>query len=320
MKKKKRKYYAFQFMFLAEVLAGILLITGYIMRYTIVKDMPQYNTIEAIALPMMVLKDHKALKAEKMRHEAALLKKETEKASTQNDDAGPSDTEETGSGQSAAPTAAPTATPTPESKTIIRSYLDEPVEESFFDHTLFIGDSKTDELMQYGRIGQAKYFCDVGYSVFNIFSETLDNPDFTNKTLEDALKDAEYDQIYIMLGYNEASYPLQSLFTQYEEVLEYVLEAQPQASIILHAVMHASEEAADNYPELSPEHLEEINTGILQIAERYDQVYYLDCNDAFCDENGYLSYSVSNDGEHLTPENSKKWSLELRKRVLEHTA
>ena len=103
---------------------------------------------------------------------------------------------------------------------------------------------------------------------------------------------------------------------QCEYVIGRVHERQPAARIILHGVMHANESVSGMYQCYSPQNLEKVNDGLRAIAERYDYVWYVDCNDVFCDENGYLYRHVSLDGEHLLPDYSVQWAEEIRRRAV----
>lgn len=285
---KKKRHYAFAFMIIAEALALILFLSGCILRETVVKDMPQYDDVQTIALPMLVAKEWDAIQEEKkIAAENAAKQKEREKAAAKR-----------------------------KAKRKAEREARKNIDEHYFDHTLFIGDSRTEELSLWGRLGKARYFCGVSYSVFNIFSKKVDNDDFHGATLKKALAEREYDQVYIMLGYNESGYPYDSLMKQYTEVLDYVQDAQPTARIVLHGIMHASRKAAKATPAYAPKHLEKINKGIRKLAEKRDDVYYVDCNGPFCDEDGYLKEDVSNDGEHLDVKNTEKWRDEILKQAV----
>ena len=189
-----------------------------------------------------------------------------------------------------------------------------PVPESCFDHTLFIGDSRTDEMRKVVRIGQAVYFCDTGFSVYNIFDKSASDDSFRSAKLEWVLRRYSFDQIYIILGYNECGYPYGGLMDQFDYVVRRVHDMQPDARIIIHAVMHAAERVS--WGDLSLENLERVNGGLLELTERYDYLYYVDCNEPFCDENGYLLSYVAADGEHLLPDYSVQWAEEIRKRAI----
>lgn len=199
--------------------------------------------------------------------------------------------------------------------------VDEPLEpvkvdESYFDHTLFIGDSKTDGMRMWARLGDAHYFCGTSYSVYNIGKKKTTDKAFKNASLADVLRKYQYDQIYIILGYNESGYPYDNLMKQFEYVISNVHKAQPQARIILHGVMHASERVSKKYSYYSPKNLEKINDGLRAMADEWDGMYYVDCNPAFCDENGYLLSKVTNDGEHLTPDYTRQWAQEILARAI----
>ena len=103
---------------------------------------------------------------------------------------------------------------------------------------------------------------------------------------------------------------------QFDYVVRRVHDAQPDARIILHAVMHASETVSAWQPCYSPANLEHINDGIRTLAESYDYTVFVDCNEPFCDENGYLLSYVSMDGEHLLPKYSEQWAEEIRRRAV----
>ncbi len=186
--------------------------------------------------------------------------------------------------------------------------------DGLFDNTLFIGDSKTEGMKKWARIGNARYFCGVNYSVYNVFEKTASDEAFTNAKLADVLADKTYDRIYIILGYNEAGYPYEGLMKQFRYVIGRVREAQPGAQIILHGVMHASKKVADRYDYYSPEALERVNEGLKAIAGEQG-LTYMDSNPLFCDENGYLRGETSSDGEHLTPEYTKQWADEFRRQA-----
>ena len=313
-KKKKRTYYAFRFMLFAEVFALALLVSGFFLRRTLLEGMPQYDSVATIALPMLALKDHRQIAAQRAHMgptgpgntgDAVALTEtgeDPDPASAGNDHPGETD-------GSAAETPAGTE---PQAETAAPVTVD----EHYFDNTLFIGDSRTEELRLWGNLGTARYFCGVGFSVFNIFGETVTNDDFSGMTLDGALAERSYDQIYIQLGYNESGYPYDSLMSQYTVLLDTVREAQPDARIVLHAVMHASRGAVERWDNYAPENLDRINAGIAELATSRDHVYYVDVNDLFTDENGYMREGLSNDGEHLDIAWTEIWAQALIDRAI----
>ena len=191
------------------------------------------------------------------------------------------------------------------------------VTSTYVNTTLFIGDSCTNGLQMWGRIGKAHYFCGTGYSVFTITKKKAsDEGHFKDVTLAQVLKKYKYNQIYIILGFNEAGYPYASLMKQYKYLISVVHKAQPKAKIILHGVLHTSYKVAcrDSWAKLS--NLEKINDGLRDFAKSKKYIYYVDCNDAFCNEKGYLKEGTSSDGEHLNPKYTKLWAQEIIKRAI----
>ena len=379
MKEKKRRYYALPCMIAIAITAALVAGSGFVLRGTLLKGLPQYDGVPDIAIPMMLLQDMGPLREARARaeweasgHEAvptlapsdepmpvavpveittaepAMSKGPTiEPAMAAALAAEPADMPTVEPPITAVPTEAPpvetpirkapTATPADRptaaavaarrmlmakapDEALVMEPAPEPVPaeitESFFDHTLFIGDSKTDGMRMWGRLGEAEYFCGTSYSVFNLFSRKTSDVHFKEATLEEVLSSREYNQIYILLGYNECGYPYESLMDQYRYVVSRVHEAQPKAKIILHGIMHASARVAKKHSYYTVAHIEMMNDGLRQIAAETEGFYYVDCNEAFCDADGYLLSRVSSDGEHLTPEYTAQWAQEILKRAV----
>ena len=388
MKKKKRRYYATPCMIAIAVVAALTAGSGFLLRGTLLKDLPQYEGAPVIAIPMMLLQDSSPLREARARAEWEASERSAVQLTQAYDDGSaavaapvedspvePAAAEESTGGpvvEAFAPVAAgaltaepaveeafaPVATlvPADEPATAFAAMVNEmptlepeetnaparilvpkapeataadalametapdpvpaEVPESFFDHTLFIGDSKTDGMRMWGRLGEAEYFCGTSYSAFNIFDKKTSDVNFKKKKLKDVLANREYDQIYILLGYNECGYPYESFMDQFRYVISRVHEAQPKAKIILHGIMHASARVGRKYSYYTVDHIEMMNDGLRQMAAETEGLYYVDCNEAFCDENGYLLPNVSSDGEHLTPEYTAQWAQEIRKRAI----
>lgn len=344
-KKKKKKSYALPCMLAILTTALLLTACGHLLRRTLLRGLPQYAEVPGISIPMMLLQDsgplreareHAAWEAGQISHELASAPAPAQTAPPEPSETPeppeaqePPDTlitigaeesepeSEAESPQTESETPAGDETPLEdETETQPEEEEREPVPESFFDNTLFIGDSKTDEMRTWYRLGRADYFCDVNFSVYNVFDKTASDDAFKNAKLDRVLKRRKYDQVYIILGYNESGYPYGGLMEQFEYVIRRVHDAQPDARIILHGVMHANRSVSQSYWAYSVENLEKVNDGLRAMADCYAEVYYVDCNEAFCDENGYLLSNVSLDGEHLLPDYSKQWAQEIRKRAI----
>jgi lysophospholipase L1-like esterase len=171
------------------------------------------------------------------------------------------------------------------------------VDPSWFDNVLFIGDSRTVGLRDYARSGNAEYFCSVGMSVFNFNSRTASDKNFSDQKLEKLLKSRTYDKIFISLGINECGYPLTTLMNAYTDLVNMVRQYQPDAKIILQGIMSVSRSYAKNGSSFSPSNINKINDEIRALADG-STIFYIDVNEFFADEEGYLIKEVSGDGCH----------------------
>lgn len=180
-------------------------------------------------------------------------------------------------------------------------------DESYFDDVLFIGDSRTVGLSQYARLGKADYFADVGLSVFQMFSVKATDVGFSKTTLEELLQQKQYGKIYIMLGLNEAGYPLSTLTDTYRSDLEQIRALQPNAKIYLQAVFGVTRNKASATSYLVPENIAAVNAEIQGLADGTD-VFFLDFQRIFTDEDGYLLEDYTGDGVHLYGKYYAMWS------------
>ena len=181
------------------------------------------------------------------------------------------------------------------------------VDETYFDDALFIGDSRTVGLSQYGRLGKADYFASTGMTVFNVLKESVSDNGFSKQDLPSLLSAKKYGKIYLMLGINEIGYPFESLLAQYEMVLQKIKEYQPDAVIVLCANLNVTREKAEQKPSLSTENIGKLNEGIAGLSNGND-VFYLDANEIFCKEDGYLKEEVTGDGVHPYGTGYEEWA------------
>lgn len=175
------------------------------------------------------------------------------------------------------------------------------------EKVLFIGDSRTCGLREHARLEGADYFCEVGMSVFNVADRELSDQSFQDQTLASLLAEREYSCVLINLGLNEAGYPLESLLHAYRELLNVVMQTQPQAMIVLHGVLTVSHRWEKLTPYASPQNINQINREIKSLAEQF-HVHYLDANEDFADANGYLPDELTADGCHFYAKHTRRWA------------
>ena len=82
-----------------------------------------------------------------------------------------------------------------ESHTFEGSYVFSTVDESYFADALFIGDSRTVGLSEYGRLSGATYFADVGMSCYSVFQTTVNVPGIGSTDLTSLLHSRSFGKI-----------------------------------------------------------------------------------------------------------------------------
>ena len=94
-------------------------------------------------------------------------------------------------------TAEPTSTPEPTPLQFTT------VDASYFDDALFIGDSRTVGIAEYGSLKNATYFADVGLNVYVAQTKAVAVKNVGTVTLPQLLSQKTFGKVYIMLGINE---------------------------------------------------------------------------------------------------------------------
>ncbi|MBP3380882.1 MAG: lipase [Ruminococcus sp.] len=199
---------------------------------------------------------------------------------------GDSITVPTESGQSA-------TTPAAESFTFVQA------DPSYFSDALFIGDSRTVGISEYGTLNNADFFCSVGLAAGKINEETVDG-----MTFDDKIKAKQYGKVYVMLGINEVGNDFEYTYTAYRAIVEKIKANQPNAIIYVQANLHVSASAQTNY--ITNEAINYLNSRIASLADN-KKVFYIDINPVYDDESGNLTESYTSDGVHPLAAYYKQW-------------
>lgn len=187
---------------------------------------------------------------------------------------------------------------------------------SYFNDAAFLGDSRTLGISDYAGLDGADFYCDSGMTIFKLLGEDGVTYQKTGKKvdLNQVLQQEHYGKIYMMLGMNELGYGNTEMYLkQYREVLEQIQEWQPDAIIYIMANLHVSEEKNNPETEFNNININDKNAASALLANGTD-VFYLDCNPLFTDENGFLNADLTFDGVHLYAQHYDVW----RKFLLEH--
>lgn len=171
-------------------------------------------------------------------------------------------------------------------------------DKSYFDDALFIGDSRTAGLKQFGTLDNADYFASPGLNLYTINSTKVEVEKGKKMKLEALLSENVYGKVYIMLGINELGYDFDTTVEKYRAFLDYIFSYQPQAIIYVCANMHVNSLRNELDEIHNNAAINRMNEQILSFADQ-EKIFYLDVNPLFDDENGNLSQMYVSDDTHL---------------------
>lgn len=176
----------------------------------------------------------------------------------------------------------------------------------YFDDALFIGDSRTVGLSDYGDLGNAEVFADNGMSVYKIWKTDVTLKSGDKSKLEDVLKKKPYGKIYIMLGINELGYDFDQTVETYTEFIEDVHRMQPSAIIYIEGNMHVTKEKGAGSKFFNNERINEFNAATRKLADN-STIFYIDANEYFDDAEGNLAKEYTGDGTHIYAKHYAEW-------------
>lgn len=171
-------------------------------------------------------------------------------------------------------------------------------DSTYFDDALFIGDSRTVGLYEYGGLGNAEVFADTGMSIYKLFDKEFVLQSGEEVTLEAALGKEQFGKIYIMLGINELGYDFEQTLQRFSDTIETIRMYQPDAYIFIQANLHITKEKAEESEYFTNENIDRYNEAISELADN-EKIFYLDVNPLYDDEEGCLSKEFTADHAHI---------------------
>ena len=182
----------------------------------------------------------------------------------------------------------------------------ETVERDYFDDALFVGDSRTVGIMEYGGLENATFFADSGMSVYGLPLKKITIPDTGKVTFEELLEQKKFGKIYLMLGLNELGYRFDATQQKYRDTVNKIRELQEDAIIYLCANMHVTEEQSGKDAIYNNTKVNQMNDMISGLADG-ETIFYIDINELFDDEAGSLSSEYSSDAFHVYGKHYVEW-------------
>lgn len=175
-----------------------------------------------------------------------------------------------------------------------------------FQEVLFVGDSRTVGLYEYGQMGEAEAFANSGMTVFNLWDCEISFNNKGTKTLEQVLTENQYKVIHFMLGINELGYSMEQIVEKYRGAVEKIQAMQPEAKVVLGANLHVTAENSVKSTFFNNQRINALNLEIQNIGDELD-CYYIDVNEIFDDAQGNLSKEYSTDGAHILGKYYADW-------------
>lgn len=222
------------------------------------------------------------------------------------------------------PTPPPTELPTPAHSPY---YLDgqieegEPVEASYFDDAVFIGDSITQMLRQYaaatGDLGQAQFLCSGSFSARNALmpvSGDSVHPAYNGvkMLLEESVPLTKAKKVYIMLGMNDIAREggKEQALTAFEQMCDVILDNAPDVTLYVQSVTPRANMGDTALGDLNNENISAYNEMLCDLCQQRGW-YFINIAEAMFDESGYLNKDFCGDpqalGMHFNTSGCRKW-------------
>lgn len=177
---------------------------------------------------------------------------------------------------------------------------------SWFDDALFIGDSRTEALRNYGGLGDATYYAVKGLMVNTVYTRREISVHGTKKTVMQAAASRKYGKIYIMLGVNELGWSsMQTFVSDYKTMVRDLKKDQPEARIYLQSILPVTAKKSADSKIYNNDKIASYNSAIRKIAKG-ENVTFLNIAEAVS-SGGVLPDDASGDGVHLNSAYCAKW-------------
>lgn len=199
---------------------------------------------------------------------------------------------------------------------------------SFFDGTVFIGDSISLTLESYcnstGALGDAKFLCAGSMSATNMLSGII-LPEWPKGSgqkpaIGDSVAATGAKVVYIMLGMDNISYGIDRSTGDMYKVISSITERNPKVKIVVQSVTPMAEESGSYTEKLNNETIAAYNARMLELCEE-NKWYYLNVAEVMKDENGFLRRDYCSDygrmGMHFTYDGAKVWVEYLKSHIPE---
>ena len=182
------------------------------------------------------------------------------------------------------------------------------IEDDFFKDSIFIGDSRTEGLGQFGGVKNAKFYTHQGLMVNTAIGKDyiiLDNNQKGN--VLDAARQESFSKVYLMFGLNELGWNSLDIFIEdYRDIIEGLREIEPNCEIIIQGNYPVTKKISERDKVYNNTNIKKFN-GLIKEMAKEEGVTYIDLYSYFADEKGNLPDKAASDGIHLNPSYFKDW-------------
>ncbi len=184
------------------------------------------------------------------------------------------------------------------------------VDYSYFDDTVFIGDSRTKGLIDYSPLSPYD-FSSVGLNVSLLLEKAFlrfpdEDGNLQPHTLLEALEreDVSYKSIYIATGLNELGWPVEGFIPEFSKLIDTLREVTDVPIYVQTIIPVTTYSSETTLYGITNEKCVIFNERLIKLAEE-KEVFLLDPRELFTLEDGTLAPAHSADGVHLNRNSCK---------------
>lgn len=189
------------------------------------------------------------------------------------------------------------------------------VEDGYFADAVFIGDSRTVGMYEYGGLGDiSTFYASTGLTVYKLFDAEIAQVEEQKKkvSVETALQQKQFAKIYLMIGINEMGRgTVETFIEKYKEVVGHLQELQPDAIIYVQGIIKVTTARSEQGDYINNEGIVARNEELAKLADN-EKIFYLDVNPLICDETGGMEPEYTGDGVHLKAKYIDIWKNFLK--------
>ena len=189
------------------------------------------------------------------------------------------------------------------------------VEDRYFADAVFIGDSRTVGMYEYGVLGDiSTFYASTGLTVYKLFDAEIAQVEEQKKkvSVETALQQKQFAKIYLMIGINEMGRgTVETFIEKYKEVVGHLQELQPDAIIYVQGIIKVTTARSEQGDYINNEGIVARNEELAKLADN-EKIFYLDVNPLICDETGGMEPEYTGDGVHLKAKYIDIWKNFLK--------